>query len=177
MGIAFSEPVVEPPPMTTEERAKAEAELIKERKKFFMKQARVMEREIEKLEEDAKEKRLRIMEDAKSKAKGLEDKNVRELIKQYIWSKVRRRAARQSVGAAGQLSGGAAAQRALFGGQKRRAAGDGAPSHSHLALRAIRVRFASMTCWRAGIAARLLRALQTSMRAGAVPHPDPYPPL
>ncbi len=107
MGIAFSEPVVEPPPMTTEERAKAEAELIKERKKFFMKQARVMEREIEKLEEDAKEKRLRIMEDAKSKAKGLEDKNVRELIKQYIWSKVRRRAARQSGRASGQLSGGA----------------------------------------------------------------------
>ena len=65
-----------------------------------MKQARVMEREIEKLEEDAKEKRLRIMEDAKPKSKGLEDKNVRELIKQYIWSKVRRRAARQSVGAA-----------------------------------------------------------------------------
>lgn len=150
MGIAFSEPVVEPPPMTTEERAKAEAELIKERKKFFMKQARVMEREIEKLEEDAKEKRLRIMEDAKSKAKGLEDKNVRELIKQYIWSKVRRRAARQSVGAAERR------RSALFGGQKRRAAaGDGAPSHSHLALRAIRVRFASMTCWRAGIAARL----------------------
>ena len=111
MGIAFSEPVVEPPPMTTEERAKAEAELIKERKKFFMKQARVMEREIEKLEEDAKEKRLRIMEDAKSKAKGLEDKNVRELIKQYIWSKVRRRAARQSGRASGQRSGGAAERR------------------------------------------------------------------
>ena len=107
MGIAFSEPVVEPPPMTTEERAKAEAELIKERKKFFMKQARVMEREIEKLEEDAKEKRLRIMEDAKSKAKGLEDKNVRELIKQYIWSKVRRRAE----GAAERRGSGAAERR------------------------------------------------------------------
>ena len=110
MGIAFSEPVVEPPPMTTEERAKAEAELIKERKKFFMKQARVMEREIEKLEEDAKEKRLRIMEDAKSKAKGLEDKNVRELIKQYIWSKVRRRAA-GAAGAAERRGSGAAEQR------------------------------------------------------------------
>ena len=116
MGIAFSEPVVEPPPMTTEERAKAEAELIKERKKFFMKQARVMEREIEKLEEDAKEKRLRIMEDAKSKAKGLEDKNVRELIKQYIWSKVRRRAE----GAAG--AAGAAERRGSGAAERRRSA-------------------------------------------------------
>ena len=59
------------------------------------------------MQEDAKEKRLRIMEDAKSKAKGLEDKNVRELIKQYIWSKVRRRAE----GAAERRGSGAAERR------------------------------------------------------------------
>lgn len=87
MGIEFSQHVPEPPPQTLEERAKAEAELIKERKRFFVKQARVMEREIEKLEDDAKEKRKRIMQDAKASAKGLKDKNVRELIKQYVWSK------------------------------------------------------------------------------------------
>ena len=94
--MSFSEPVPEPPPMTPEERAKAEAEKIKERKKFFMKQARVMEREIEKLEEDAKEKRLNIMEEAKSKAGGLEDKVVRQKIKQYIFCKVRRGRERRS---------------------------------------------------------------------------------